>query len=139
MVTAKQSTLLFAVLALSACSEPKLSPYQILPGDWGWEDSDECASVPQSIRFSPDKKRMVIRQAPMGADGRREPALDVGYAIEGQSGNVLHTAMDKEERKDEAGRLVKWNLVVADQDTFCWRQTDWPPTACTKMIRRCKV
>ena len=139
MVTAKQSLLPFLIIVLSACTESNLSPYETLPGNWAWEDSDECISTPQSIRFSPNKERMVIRQAPIGAGGRRLPALDVGYTIEGHTGNVLHTAMENEGRRDRAGRLVKWDLVVVDQDTFCWHQADWPPADCTKMIHRCKV
>lgn len=81
---------------------------------------------------------MNIEQSPAGEDGKRQREIDVGYTVLGQTGNVLHTVMDHETRRDETGRFVKWDMVVLDPDHFCWHRTDWKEGGCTATIQRCK-
>ena len=44
-----------------------------------------------------------------------------------------------EERLTENGDKVVWQLNLIDDNTYCWRRTDWPSHACTKSILRCEA
>jgi len=131
----------FAVLLFfSGCTfAEQKTPYEVLPGNWGWEGTDECAVAPASLRFSSHQQRMHIVHSPVRDDGTREPRREASYTITGQAKNVLSMTMDGEDRTDHAGRLVTWDLVVLDPDAYCWRRSDWRATACTKTVHRCKV
>lgn len=121
----------------AAASEPRaeaLSPYDVLPGQWGWS-SAECKRMPEKISFTKGGKRMHLRHA-ASTEGPIEVKL-ASYTVTGRKGNALAMRMDGEDRRDDAGNLVSWDAVVLDQNTYCWRRSDWAPTSCTKRITRC--
>lgn len=131
---------LVALLFHTGCtSAGQQSPYEILPGNWGWEGTDECATSPAVLRFSSHRQRMHIVHTPVREDGTREPRKEANYTVTGQAGNVLSMTMDGEDRKDDQGRLVAWDLVVLDPGTYCWRRSDWRPTACTTRVKKCEA
>lgn len=111
-----------------------LSPYDILPGQWGWSSAD-CARMPAKISFAKGGTRMHIRH-PTELEGPVEMKL-TSYAVTGRNGNALAMRMDGEDRRDDAGELVAWDAVVLDRDTYCWRRSDWKSDACTKLLKRC--
>lgn len=111
-----------------------LSPYDILPGQWGWSSAD-CERMPAKISFAKSGKRMHVRH-PTELEGPVELKL-TSYTVTGRKGNALAMRMDGEDCRDDAGRLVAWDAVVLDHDTYCWRRSDWRPENCTKPLRRC--
>lgn len=140
MNVCRLSAVLVALLFYSGCTSARQqSPYETLPGNWGWEGTDECATAPAVLRFSSHQERMHIAHTPVREDGTHEPRREANYTVTGRAGNVLSMTMDGEDRKTEQGRLVTWDLVVLDPDTYCWHRSDWRPTACTKTVRRCEA
>jgi hypothetical protein len=126
------------ILIISGCTAaPSKSPFETLPGKWGWEGTEECAKEPAVLRFSSHNRRMHIVHTPIGMDGSPEPRREASYTVTGHNGNVLNMAMDGEDRKDDQGQLVTWNLIVLDETTYCWNRNDWRATACTKSVKKC--
>lgn len=127
-----------ALLASGAASGERrvesLSPYDILPGQWGWSSAD-CARMPARISFAKGGKRMHVRH-PTELEGPVEMKL-TSYTVTGRDGNALAMRMDSEDRRDAAGNLVAWDAVVLDRDAYCWRRSDWKPGGCTKPLMRC--
>ena len=129
-------------MAMTGCSfgngtTERIDPYQVLPGKWGWEGSSDCSAEPLEIRFSQGGKRMHISHAPEGEDGKRLKRHDTDYTILGPTGMGLSMAMEGEDRLDDSGKPVTWDLVLLDDDQYCWHRNDWPATACTKPVNRC--
>lgn len=123
--------------ACSLASSPPLSPYDSLPGKWGWEGSDDCTAAPEEIRFSQEGGRMHILLSPKGEDGTRAPRREAAYTVTGRAGNVLSMTLDGEERVDDGGKPVTWDLVMLESDRYCWRRGDWRQGECTAPLRRC--
>ena len=129
--------LLAAFAFAASAGEPRaevLSPYDVLPGQWGWS-SAECKRMPAKISFAKGGKRMHVRH-PADLEGPIEIKL-TSYTVTGRSGNALAMRMDNEDRRDDAGNLVAWEAVILDRDSYCWRRSDWKPGGCTKPLTRC--
>ena len=132
------TALVSLLVCTSCCAVEDKSPIDSLPGNWGWEGTDECTVAPAAHRISSQGRRMHITHSPLREDGTREPRREANYTVSGRSGNVLHMAMDGEDRKDDQGALVTWDLVALDSDTYCWRRNDWPAGSCTGKVQRCR-
>lgn len=132
----------FVILMSSGCmqgpgTQAQLDPYAALPGQWGWEGSDDCKVSPEHIVFSEDRKQMRLTHAPAKEDGTRELLREVTYQVLHPIPNGLSLAMGGEARLDASGKPVTWDLILLDHDQYCWHRNDWRPTACTKSVRRC--
>ncbi|KRA21167.1 MULTISPECIES: hypothetical protein [unclassified Lysobacter] len=106
---------------------------------WGWDGTDQCSTSPQRIRFSEDGKRMHLSQYAEGENGKPGKRIETSYTVGGQSGDSLAMVMDNETRTDDAGRKISWNLILLDEESYCWQRSDWESTECTKLVRRCEV
>jgi hypothetical protein len=109
-----------------------------LPGWWGWSGSDDiCNEIVAKYSFSEDGMRVLVH-TPNGASfGEGAPQKDLAYVIESEISHVLRIKGVGEERRTDNGKLVVWDLVMKDSDTFCWHRTDWKATNCTKDFVRC--
>jgi hypothetical protein len=135
---------LVIALILSGCeSGPPtadgINPYEVLPGKWGWRGTDDCKVAPVVISFSSKGRRMHLSHATKTDDGHREARRDSPYTVLGSIPNGLHVSLDEETRKDASGQLVTWDLVLPNQNEYCWHRSDWPAGGCTKSIDRCEI
>ena len=138
----KLSGTLFLGLALmiAGCAQhsPPPDPYSVLPGKWGWKDSDDCSRSPERISFSEDRKSMFLSHAPARADGSREPHRKVTYSIVSQTDYGLGMVLANEARLDDSGQPVSWDLLLLSPTDYCWHRSDWPAGGCTKSVLRCE-
>lgn len=116
-----------------------LNPFTIVPGQWGWEDSNDCAANPEVISFSADGKKMFLSLAPVTVGGTREPRRQATYSILRELSNGLSMSLHDETRHDASGKPVTWDLIVMDKNQMCWHRSDWPQYGCTKSISRCGI
>lgn len=133
--------LLAAVLA-SGCrhdSQTKIDPYAALPGTWGWAESDDCEASPELIAFSADRKQMFLSHAPIRENGTREPHRKVSYRILDEFHNGLSMSLGGEDRLDDSGKPVTWDLIMLGQNEYCWHRNDWPQNGCTRSLHRCDI
>lgn len=109
---------------------------EILSGDW---TPSVCTESHRGISFSDDGKQMFIvsRQGLLGAQRGGMVSEVATYQILEESERVLRMQMDKEDRLDEDGNPVVWDLVLINEDTFCWHRTDWRAGSCTLNRVRC--
>ena len=134
-----------AMLVLSSCrSVPpapatRINPYNVLPGKWGWRGSDDCQVAPEVVSISEREKRMYLSHFPEDENGNRQSHRESKYTILGSIPNGLILALDGEPRLDATGGPVTWNLVLRNEDEYCWRRSDWPVDHCTKPINRCEI
>ncbi|HET6432895.1 hypothetical protein [Dyella sp.] len=134
--------LLIAISLLSAGdrwldSFAPVDPYAALPGAWGWEGTSDCTVSPQKIRFSADRKQMMLSLTPTDEHGTRAARREVTYAVLRDLPNGLRLALEGESRMDAAGKPVTWDLILRGSNEFCWHRGDWPGTGCTKSMDRC--
>ena len=132
------------VLALPGCNQmlgasAQLDPYSVLPGKWGWNGSSDCDVSPEEIRFSTDRKQMFLAHAPIKDDDTREPHREVTYQILRILPNGISMSLDGEDRLDSSGKPVTWDLILLDQDRYCWHRSDWRSGGCTKPVDRCEI
>jgi hypothetical protein len=132
----------FALLAsnidLNKSSMVEMKNENILKGVWGWSD-EQCANNLMTISFSSDSK-IIYHDSPKGmflGDGEN-PHIRSKYIIHSQSLNRLRTSIEGEDRKDAEGKFVSWDVVILNENTFCWSRTDWKPGSCTKNMFRCE-
>ena len=132
------------VPALCGCGQgsaapTEINPFAIVPGQWGWAGSNDCAANPEVIRFSADGKKMFLSLAPLTPDGTHEPRRQATYNILRELPNGLSMSLHDETRRDASGKPVAWDLIVMDKNQMCWHRSDWPQYGCTKSISRCGV
>lgn len=110
----------------------------ILIGTWGW-NSDQCENNPMTISFSEDGRYM-YHDSPKGmyTTDKEKSTERAIYVVHTQSEKYLVTSLESEDRKDDRGNLVSWDLVIQTSDSFCWHRADWKEGSCTKSMVRCK-
>jgi hypothetical protein len=132
--------LCFLSTACSLASNPSADnafPMEALQGDWGWEGLDECTKSPVRFRFTEEATRMHVSHLTEAPDGSKQlPRVETSYTVLGGSSNRLHVRKDGD-GQDDAGQPLTWELVLFEENAFCWHRSDWTPGGCTKAVRRC--
>jgi hypothetical protein len=128
-----------AVVALLPAAEPlsaQQAPADIrtrVTGTWRWEQSTPDCKSGHVISFSADGRRMLLTPVPMKGDTGEVTQ----YEILGSGSNTIRGRIVDETRRTERGEIVVWDLILFEQDRYCWRRTDWPTEGCTQPIVRC--
>lgn len=113
-----------------------------LEGNWAWSSAKQgCAAGTHRLVVSPDRQQLRI----IGAAAKEGEAPDTTvYTVIEAGPQVLPWApftvrldMQGEDRRTDAGALVKWDLVLMSRDRYHWHRTDWPEGGITAAIRRC--
>jgi len=109
-----------------------------LNGWWDWSYLEHsCTTNAQRYSFSPDGKQVLV-YAPNGAAfGSDTPSKNLIYNIKSEIPHVLRMKGVGDVRKTDKGKLVAWDLVMKDSNTFCWHRADWKKSGCTKNLVRC--
>jgi hypothetical protein len=136
------SILMLAGIVASGCVPPRAAQpapapvFLVAVGTWAWErGGDGCERDPHTITFSPDWSLMFLRtREPLDpVTGRREAV----YEVRGHGPNYIRAFMRDEDRRDERGELVEWDLVLLSPDRYVWRRSDWKRTSSTAPVERC--
>lgn len=102
-----------------------------------WTDpSTTCEENPHSISFSDDRLQLTLSYARV-TPHLLEPDPVAVYEVESANAVSAHVRLRGENRLDEVGAPVTWDIIVLSPDAYCWRRSDWPPHACTPARARC--
>lgn len=110
--------------------------YETLIGTWG-HDKEICLKDPIRISFSPDRKLMYhdTKQGLMMSDASK-PNERLVYRILAEYESFLRTEIIGEDRLTDGGKIVKWDLLLINQNSFCWHRSDWGKM-CTEPLISC--
>lgn len=103
-------------------------------GSWDFESlSNTCINAQHTFKFSPDMDGFVInfKHQPTGQ------TAETIYRLDDIKGAVLSTYLESENRRDDDGNLVSWELIVNSEDRYFWRRSDWEAYKITEPIIRC--
>jgi hypothetical protein len=107
-----------------------------IQGTWGWTDGElSCETNPHTIRLSDDGRRLTFSYPhPIVEETGRAESV---YEVLGHGESTLRLFLTSETRRDAAGTLVEWDLIMLSPDAYVWRQSDWPAEVSTGLIERC--
>ena len=135
--------ILFTALVASVRPiEPYVPPdgtdiYEAASGTWDWDARPgSCSENPHTITFSPDRLTMLLTHAkPLDGDTDRVTR----YEIREVAPSGIRGFMIGETRRDDAGQLVVWDLILTSPNTYRWHRVDWPAGSYTPQVVRCDV
>lgn len=130
------SALSIALIAASYAGAPSGDVLSEIQGTWGWvEGQFTCETNPHTIRLSKDRRQLTFTypRPIVEETGRRRSV----YEVRGQAERSIRLFLTSETRKDEAGKLVEWDLIMLSRDAYVWRQSDWPADVSTPLLERC--
>lgn len=102
-------------------------------GRWRWEQSSPDCKNHHIISFSTDGRLMLLTSIAMKGDTGEVTR----YEILGTGTNAIRGRIVDETRRTDRGEIVVWDLILFEQDRYCWRRTDWPTEGCTQPVVRC--
>ena len=130
------------IIALSFFSSTILAGIEEkLNGKWGWPVEDikyNCIGNPHKIQFSTKGNTFTIQflkpiEKPDGS--LSESAL---YNIISTTDNSITATMEGESRKNKAGELVVWDLILINPNEYTWHRHDWAKNMFTPAVVKCK-
>ncbi len=110
--------------------------FSTIEGTWAWKDRENCGEKWHRIEFR-DNNTTAYFWMPEGKTSKRTGKNYYTYEVRGHDRKSIRMFLNGEDRKDKEGNLVVWDLVLVDNDRYCWHRTDWKPGGCTKKILRC--
>lgn len=104
----------------------------------GHKNTDECLQGPERASYSPSRSELYIHYPGEGAttdsiNARNVLTYNVLYSTDSQ----IRVALAGEDRTDERGLPVTWDIVKITEREYCWRRSDWGVTECTIPRVRC--
>lgn len=130
----------FITVAVSDCVAQTKDLFSRVEGQWGWlkDDALTCDKYPHTITFVDGKSRAKFETkapAPPGPDG--VPMNRYFYKVLGTDKNSITMRLENETHRSKSGDLVAWVLILKDENTYVWRQTDWASEKTTGELVRC--
>jgi hypothetical protein len=125
-----------ALLAVTHPANAQQVPSDIrsrVAGKWRWEQSSPDCKNNHVISFSTDGRLMLLTSFAMKGDTGEVTE----YEILGTGANAIRGRIVDETRRTDQGEIVVWDLILFEQDRYCWRRTDWPTEGCTQPVVRC--
>lgn len=116
---------------------PETNIRAVLQGRWGWND-EQCEEDPFYITFSSDGANMYFDTKQGLVLGNKDQIKNrLKYQILDETDRVLRTVVEGEDRRTEKGHVVGWDLVLINNNSFCWRRWDWASDGCTQPVVSC--
>ena len=106
---------------------------ELLAGEWS-QSKKGCRVLPAVKTFSDDGKFMFVNSRKNEESGTEE----VKYMILAENESIMRMKIEDEKRQTPSGEPVVWDLIVHNENQYCWRRTDWSRNDCTKKVKRCK-
>ncbi|WP_368186337.1 hypothetical protein [Aestuariibius sp. HNIBRBA575] len=97
---------------------------------WGWSVVENgCVEQYRVFSFNRDFTKMQSFIS--------EGNVTIDYRVLGHSHNSITMQIIGEDRLDDDGAPVVWQLRFAGEGMICWRRTDWLLFDCTRPLLRC--
>lgn len=112
--------------------------FAAVEGRWDWTGNETfCEGDWHDITFSPDRTTMAIEHAkPVGDSAGTMQRVWVYDILESDSSRI-RGRIRGEDRLDDAGNPIVWDLVLTGPDEYRWRDTTWSADDYTGAVRRC--
>lgn len=117
--------------------------WTLLEGVWDWEWSEnECRSGAHRLTATASRDSVILSY-PDEKDSTgvvrtvRYKVIGIGPAFHKWAPHTIRLEMEGEDRRNDAGALVIWDLVFMSRDRYHWHRTDWADEGMTKAIIRC--
>ena len=122
---------MLATLLLSAAIAATPTPFDAAQLSGSWSDSVNTSSVCEEARhftrmqLSDDHQRLAIFsdrtwKSKLGETNR------FAATVVAETERSLTIRYDNENRLDDQGKPVEWQLIVVAPGVYRWRQADWP-------------
>lgn len=130
----------FMTIAISDCVAQTKDLFSRVEGQWGWlkDEALTCNKYPHTITFVDGRSRAKFEtKAPalQGPDG--VPMDSYFYRVLDADKNSITMRLENEARRSKSGELVAWVLILKDENTYVWRQTDWATEKTSGELVRC--
>ena len=122
---------MLATLLLSAAVTAATTPFDVTQLSGSWSDSFNSNSVCDPSRhltrmqLSDDHARLAIFNDRMRSSKLGE-ANHFAATVVAETERSLTIRYDNENRLDDQGKPVEWQLIVVAPGVYRWRQADWP-------------
>ncbi|OCQ23761.1 hypothetical protein A7985_07420 [Pseudoalteromonas luteoviolacea] len=113
----------------------------VLAGKWGWaSQKNKCAPEHSiTITFNDTGSKMYhSSQSGLALTTSEETYDRIVYSILAEGDKLLRTIVINETQKTEEGEMFLWDLILKDDKSFCWKQSEWPEGHCTERLVRCE-
>ena len=111
-----------------------------LTGDWGWSDQiDSCKSEHAiTISFNDAGTKMYhTSKSGLHLSTSTVQYEKIIYSILSEGDKYLRTIVINETQKTDDGEMFLWDLILLDDESFCWKQSEWPEGHCTAKLLKC--
>jgi hypothetical protein len=117
--------------------------WSLLEGTWDWQFSEnECKSGAHRLVATAARDSLILtypdeRDSTGVVRTVRYKVLGAGPAFHRWAPHTIRLEMEGEDRRNDAGALVLWDLVFMSRDRYHWHRTDWADDGMTKAVIRC--
>ncbi|MGI2261614.1 hypothetical protein [Shewanella sp. GXUN23E] len=120
---------------------PKDDIRSLLTGNWDWAEAEDSCTPENFITISFNdigNKMYHNTETGMKLSTSEKAYTSLVYSIVAEGDRFLRTLVVNETQKDEEGDMFLWDLVLTDNNSFCWKSSEWPDGHCTEKLVRCK-
>jgi len=109
---------------------------RVVAGEWDWSgDSLLCRKNPHTVSFTRDTAFMVVRfREKFDSTSKQE----YRYRLRGFTDHTITGQIEGEQRRNDKGKPVVWDLVLTGPNSYRWRNAGGNPQAMTRAIVRCE-
>ncbi|WP_434950578.1 hypothetical protein ACRWQL_13855 [Shewanella sp. HL-SH4] len=111
-----------------------------LIGKWDWSNQEDSCNTDHVINISfndTGTKMYHSSQSGMRLTTSDESYEEIVYSILSEGDKYLRTIVINETQKTDNGEMFLWDLVLKDDNSFCWKQSEWPEGHCTEKLIKC--
>lgn len=132
---------LFSFSTLVACASlPENQRQNIawLNGTWEVPGVESCSVLPMNVRFAPLRSKLYITYPndSTNSDGKSFKTK-WEYRILSATEDRVRVTLVGEDRFDDSGLPVTWDIRKISHNEYCWRRSDWSLDECTVARTRC--
>ncbi|MGQ7301132.1 hypothetical protein [Marinobacter nauticus] len=130
-------TLFISLLPMTNFAGQNPNGLEVFDGLWGWEPSNfptTCDKNPHTLTFSENGKKAYLEF--IKPQGESDENITV-YSVHEIKGNRITMSIDGEERLDDEGNPVVWDLVLLNKNEYVWHRHDWSFYQFTPPVVRC--
>ncbi|HEX8903661.1 MAG TPA: hypothetical protein VF771_02325, partial [Longimicrobiaceae bacterium] len=109
--------------------------FEWIAGRWQWAGRDPACDSAFTLAVAPGRESVRLEYA--RAPGASDTTRIFVYRVQESGPDHIRGRIERETRKDDAGKPVVWDFVRQSRDAFCWHRVDWAEGACTPPLHRC--
>ncbi|TLU67258.1 hypothetical protein FE810_02955 [Thalassotalea litorea] len=111
-----------------------------LIGNWDWSNEEDSCNLEHVINISfnvAGTKMYHTSKSGMKLTTSDELYEKIVYSILSEGDKYLRTIVINESQKTDNGEIFLWDLILNDDKSFCWKQSEWPEGHCTEKLVKC--